>query len=163
MNSPNACLETGQSLSTLKNVILMEWETLVREVVSASKHESSVILQDHIPDMLDQLANILKTGKVDEIEIGKSHGYYRSTLTDFSVADLLTEYSLLREILITYLYPMSEQRCAKLIHKFIDILTKHAVVEFINDQILHRTLPSDQLGNEVKEIHDNPVIPTTMN
>lgn len=154
------CFDTGQSLDTLKNVIILEWENLVREVVTASRHEPSIILQDHIPELLDQLANILKTGKVDEIEIGKCHGYYRSTLTDFSVADLLTEYSLLREILITYLYPMGDIGCAKVIHKFVDILTKFAVVEFINDQLLHRTLPTDQLGNEVKEIKNNPIIPT---
>lgn len=160
MNDPNACSATGNSLSTLKKVIILEWENLVREVVASSRHEPSIILQDHVPELLDQLTNILQTGKVDEIEIGKSHGYYRSTLTDFSVADLFTEYSLLREILITYLYPMGDLNCAKVIHKFIDILTKHAVVEFINDQLIHRSLPADQLGNEVHEIKSNPVIPT---
>ncbi len=160
MTNLNACIETGISLETLKNVIILEWEKLVREVVASSRHESSIILQDHIPALLDQLTNILKTGKVDEIEIGKSHGYYRSNLTDFNVADLLTEYSLLREIIMTYLYPMGDLGCAKVIHKFIDILTKYAVVEFINDQLIHRTLPVEQLGNEIKEIKENPVIPT---
>ena len=160
MNAINTCFDTGKSLRTLKNVIILEWERLVREVVAASRHEPSIILQDHVPELIDQLANILQTGIVDEIEIGKSHGYYRSTLTNFSLEDLFTEYSLLREILVLYLYPMGDQKCAQVIHKFIDILTKHAVIEFINDQLIHRSLPSDHLGNEVKEIKNNPVIPT---
>lgn len=160
MNAPNSCFETGNSLSTLKNVIILEWEKLVREVVSASRHEPSIILHDHVPELLDQLANILQTGIVDEVEIGKSHGYYRSTLTHFSVEDIFTEYSLLREILVLYLYPMGDLNCARVIHKFIDILTKHAVMEFINDQLVHRVLPTDQLGSEVSEIKNNPIIPT---
>ena len=157
MNAP--CYETGHSLSILKNVILHEWEMLVREVISSSQHESSIILQDHIPEILDQLEKILKEGKLDERELGKHHGYYRSTLTKFSVSDLLTEYSLLREVLVIYLYPMGDLGCSKLIHKFLDILSKHSTIEFINDQLLHRSLTIEQMGDEVKEISSNPVIP----
>lgn len=152
------CYETGHSLSVLKNVILHEWEMLVREVISSSQHESSIILQDHIPEILDQLEQILKEGKIDEKELGKHHGYYRSTLTRFSVGDLLTEYSLLREVLVVYLYPMGDLGCARLIHKYIDILSKHSTIEFINDQLLHRSLTIEELGDEVREIVENPVI-----
>ncbi len=158
MNETSGCTQTGESLSILKNVILDQWERLVREVISSSKHESSVILQDHIPHLLGQLELILKSGVIDEVELGKSHGYYRSTLTDFSVADIMTEYSLLRETLIAYLYPMGDMDCSKLIHKFVDILAKHAVVEFMNDQITHRSLSYEPIGSEVKELIDNPVI-----
>lgn len=160
MTKASGCFDTGQSLNTLKNVILLEWERLVREVIKSSKHEPSVILQDHLPELLDQLAVVLRTGRVDEIEIGKCHGYHRSTLTDFCVSDLITEYSLLREILITYLYPMGDLACAMVIHKFIDIMTKHSVVEFINDQLVHRSIPIKPIGSELKEIRNNPVIPT---
>lgn len=154
------CSQTGQSLSILKNVILDQWERLVREVIASSKHESSIILQDHIPHLLNQLENILKCGTIDEVELGKSHGYHRSTMTNFSVADLMTEYSLLRETLLTYLYPMGDVECSKLIHKFVDILAKHSVVEFINDQIAHRSLNFEHIGSEVRELKDNPVIKT---
>jgi hypothetical protein len=152
--------ETSKSISTLKNVILHEWEVLVRDVITHSRHESSIILQDHIPHLLDQLIILLDDGRVDEVEIGKSHGYFRATITDFSIADLLTEYSLLREVLITYLYPMGDQQGSLIIHKFLDILTKHAVVEFMNDRIIHHVLPLDTIGSEVEELRKNPVIPT---
>jgi hypothetical protein len=153
------CYETGHSLSVLKNVILHEWEQLVREVIASSRHESSIILQDHVPKLLDQLIDILKENKIDEVEVGKSHGYFRSTMTNFSIADLMTEYSLLREILVTYLYPFGNLECAMIIHKFIDILAKHSVVEFTNDSILHRVVPINSIGNEVQELKNNPVLP----
>ncbi len=154
------CVDAGHSLCTLKNVILLEWENLVRNVISSSQHESTLILLDHMPKILDQLEKILKEEYVDEAELGKNHGYYRSTMTDFSLADIMTEYSLLREVLIEYLYPMGDMRCAKLIHKFVDILLKHSAIEFINSQIMHRSLTVEPLGNEAHEIKANPVIPT---
>ncbi len=157
------CIEAGNSLSTLKNVILLEWENNVRNVISSSQHESTLILMDHMPKILDQLETLLKAGKVDESELGKNHGYYRSTMTDFSVADIMTEYSLLREVLIRYLYPLGSLECAKLIHKFIDILLKHSAIEFINGQIMHRSLTVESLGSESQEIQDNPIIPTQDN
>jgi hypothetical protein len=155
------CDEAGNSLSTLKNVILLEWENLVRNVISSSQHESTLILLDHMPKILDQLEGILKSGEVDETDLGKNHGYYRSTMTDFCLADIMTEYSLLREVLIGYLYPIGDVKCAKLIHKFIDILLKHSAIEFINSEILHRSLTVESLGSETQEIQNNPIIPTT--
>ncbi len=160
MNENNEYTQIGQSLTILKNVILDQWERLVRQVIASSQHESSIILRDHIPHLLDQLELILKEGEINEVELGKSHGYHRSTMTDFSVADLMTEYSLLRETLITYLYPSGGIEGAKLIHKFVDILAKHSVVEFLNDQISHRTLTYEHMGNEVHELINNPVIKT---
>jgi hypothetical protein len=154
------CFEAGKSLSTLRNVILMEWEMLVRNVIASSQHESTLILLDHIPKIIEQLEGILKAGVVDEVELGKNHGYYRSTMTDFSLTDIITEYSLLREVLVEYLYPMGDVRCAKLIHKFVDILLKHSAIEFVNSQIMHRSLTIESLGSETNEIHSNPIIPT---
>lgn len=145
MTNKNYFSESGQSLETLKFVIILEWEKLVREVNKSSRSEPSILLQDHIPELLDQLSHILRTGIVDEFEVGKSHGYLTSTMTNFSVADLLTEYSLLREILITYLYPLGEIDCAKVIHKFLDILMKNAVLEYL-------------LETERSEIKTTPII-----
>lgn len=155
-----SCSQGEQSLCTLKKVILSEWETLVRNIITASRHESKLILLDHVPRILDQLALIMEEGKVDEIELGKSHGFYRLTMTEFTLADILTEYSLLREVLIEYLYPLGDVRCAKLVHKYIDILLKHSTVEYVNSQVIHRSLTIAPLENEAKEIVENPIIPT---
>lgn len=150
--------ETGHSLFILRNVILHEWEVLVREVIKSAKHSSSIILHDHIPEILDQLEAILRDERIDEAELGKSHGYFRATLTNFSMADLLTEYSLLREVLLTYLYPMGSMECAKVIHKYIDIISKYSVIEYLNGQITHRTLSLEASGDESTELERNPVM-----
>lgn len=156
----NSFADTGHSLSVLRNVILHEWETLVRDVIHDSRHEPSILLLDHIPEILTQLEKILKDGELSEVELGKQHGYYRSTMTDFSLADLLTEYSLLREVLMVYLYPMGDLACARRIHKFLDILLKHSAVEFCNDQLLHRSLTVESAGNEIHDLRSNPAITT---
>ncbi len=154
------CIETGTSLDKLKGVILVEWETLLRKVIASSEHESTVILMDHIPEILSQLESILKEGQVDEIELGKHHGYFRSMMTNYSLSDVLTEYSLLREVLIHNLYPMGDMGCSKLIHKFIDILTKHSVIEYLSTRSVHQSLAASALGSEIQELRSNPVIPT---
>lgn len=155
----SAFIETGQSLTTLKRVILIEWETLLRKVIDSSQHETTIILMDHIPEILDQLINILKTGTVDEKELGKNHGYYRWILSNYSLADVMTEYSFLREVLIHNLYPMGSMECSKLIHKFLDILAKHSVVEYFNNQAIRQSRYVEPIGDEVQEILENPVIP----
>ncbi len=156
----SSLVETGKSLTILKGVILLEWETLLRKVIASSQHESTVILLDHIPEILDQLVSILKDGVVDERELGKDHGYYRWIMSDYSLADVMTEYSLLREVLIHNLYPMGEIECAKLIHKFLDILAKHSVVEYFNSMAVRQSHLLEPIGDEIQEILDNPVIPT---
>ncbi len=144
--------ETGVSLSTLKKVILHQWERMVREVISSSRHEQSIILNDHIPELLEQLIDILRSGTVDENELGKSHGFHRAVLTRFSLSDLLTEFSLLRETLMDFLYPIGDVRCAKLVHKYIDILCKYSVIEFAKDRMIKDRLEVRDAGNETREI-----------
>lgn len=160
MNRNTNCHETGEALFKLRKVVLSHWEDLVREVITNSKHQPSIILRNHIPDLIDQLINILRQGEVDENELGKSHGFQRAMLTNYSVADLITEFSLLRETLIDYLYPMGNINCAKLVHKFIDILCKHSTIEFFNDVSMKQSLRRQELGSEVREIKANPIIET---
>lgn len=160
MNRNTNCHETGEALFKLKKVVLNHWEDLVREVVANSKHQPSIILRNHIPDLIDQLINILRHGEVDENELGKSHGFQRAMLTNYSVADLITEFSLLRETLIDYLYPMGNIDCTKLVHKFIDILCKHSTIEFFNDVSMRQSIQRQELGSENREIKANPIIDT---
>jgi hypothetical protein len=152
--------QTGQSLETLKRVILVEWETLMRKVIASSQHETTIILMDHIPEILDQLISILKEGTVDEKELGRNHGYYRWLMSNYSLADVMTEFSLLREVLIHNLYPMGGVESAKVIHKFLDILAKHSVIEYLNNKGVQSPNRPQPLGHEFKEIKGNPIIPT---
>lgn len=145
MTNENTFSESRLSLDTLKFVIILEWEKLVRDAMKSSNSEPSILLQDHIPELLDQLSHILRTGVWDDREVKKNHRYLTSPMTNFTVADILTEYSLLREILITYLYPLGEIDCAKVIHRFLDALMRNAVTEFLTE-------------TEVSEMKNHPMI-----
>ena len=145
MNYATECHEVGNSLTKLKHAILLEWEKRVRNSIDELKHETSIILQDHIPDVIEQLARLLTSESMDNEELGKAHGFRRAALTKASLNDILQEYSLLRETLIDYLYPMGNIVCAKIVHKYIDILCKYSMVEFITYIGSIRT--------EAKEVH----------
>lgn len=160
MKTLGNCAQTGKSIKVLRDVIIDHWENLVREVIGNSRHESSIILKDHIPELLDQLVNILINGKMDEIEVGKAHGFHRAVLTKYAFEDLLTEYSLLRETLIDYSYPMGDINCSKLIHKYLDILLKHSSIEFLSEESIRITSSLPKAGSERTEIIQNPVIDT---
>lgn len=152
--------DTGHSLELLKQVVINHWEDLVKKIVSPSKEESSIILRDHVPEVIEQLISILVKGKIDDVELGKAHGFQRAIMTRYSLEDLMTEYSLLRETLIDYLYPMGGKDGAKLIHKYLDIILKHAVTEFLINHTFKMSFTDPKLGTETKDLNDNPVIPT---
>ena len=131
MNHETECQDVGDSLTKLKHAILLEWEKRVRGSIQEMKHENNIILHNHIIEILEQLARLLSTGEMDSEELGKAHGFQRAALTKSSLNDILQEYSLMRETLIDYLYPMGNIICAKIVHKYIDILCKYSMVEFI--------------------------------
>lgn len=152
------CREVGQTLELLKEVVLDHWEKLVRDSIEKTLHQDSVILKDHFSDILDNLVKILRDNVMDEVELGKAHGFHRVILTNFTIQDILKEYSLLRETLIDYLYPMGEIECSKLVHKYLDIVLKNSIAEFLNDLPLVSRVEKNHLGEEIKEIVTNPVI-----
>lgn len=155
----NPCFETGESLRILKEVIIDHWEHLVRDVIGESKHEPPLILKDYVPELLEQLITILKKGKIDEAtEIGQAHGLHRAMMTRYTFEDLLTEFSLLRETIIDYIYPMGSIKCSKLVHKYIDILLKHSSIKYLSEHSMSRQSLALSQGNEIREIKANPVI-----
>lgn len=148
---PIHCQDVGQSLNRLKHVILDHWENDVRLSINHSEEEHSIIIRDHLHDIIDNLILYLTKGELDEMELGKAHGNHRAILTKFTVQDILKEYSLLRETLITYLYPIGEIGCSKLIHKYIDIIAKNSVTEFLSETYVKR-VNKEEGGSEIKEL-----------
>lgn len=158
MELQEACHETGKKLELLKEVIIDHWERLVRESITQSLHEDTIILHDHFGEIIDNLILILKGDKFDEAELGKAHGFHRVILTSFSLQDVLKEYSLFRETIVDYLYPMGDIRCTKLVHKYIDIVLKNSVVEFLKDLQIYTRVLHETPGSEIEELKNNPVI-----
>lgn len=152
----HSCKNIGDQLTKLEKLVLAEWENSVRDSITKSRHENSIILQDHFLEIINQLVSILRDGEVDENELGKAHGFQRAILTQYTLKDVLEEYSLLRETLISYLYPIGDIVCVKLIHKYIDILCKHSVIEFIS-QTKSIRVESEYVGSESNEIDSQPL------
>jgi hypothetical protein len=124
--------ELAEKIESLHPLILSEWEKSVRANLANKKKESFIILIDHMPDILKGLVDTLKSGVKDDMELAKAHGFQRAILTHFNVADVLNEFSLLRETLVFYLYPIGNLECVCFLHWYIDSLTKNSVLEFIN-------------------------------
>src|SRR5687768_5604345 len=101
----NECSEVAVSFRTLKLAIIEHWRRLVKTTIPRAAPEDLVILEDHMGEILDNLASILETGEIPNVEMGKAHGFHRAVLTKFTFQDVLKEYSLLRETIIDYHYP----------------------------------------------------------
>ena len=94
--------------------IMQLWEERARDEVSASIHQDSLVLQDSLPQYLDQLMNELSTkiertparinaDKVKSDRIGKQHGRERAGYADYSMSQLIFEYHILRQVIFRVL------------------------------------------------------------
>ncbi|VXD23499.1 Histidine kinase [Planktothrix serta PCC 8927] len=94
--------------------IMHLWEKRVRDEVSASTHQDSLVLQNSLPLYLNQLVDALSNRIVrtstritaDEAEstrIGKLHGHERAGYADYSMSQLIFEYHILRQVIFQVL------------------------------------------------------------
>ncbi|WP_242050326.1 RsbRD N-terminal domain-containing protein, partial [Oculatella sp. FACHB-28] len=94
--------------------IMQMWEARARNEVSASLHQDSLVLQDSLPQFLNQLvAELSATGErtsaqveaheVESTRIGKLHGRERAGYADYSMSQLIFEYHILRQVLFQVL------------------------------------------------------------
>ena len=94
--------------------IMQMWEKRARDEVSASMHHDSLVLQNSLPQYLNQLVDELSTKiertpariKADKLEstrVGKQHGRERAGYADYSMTQLIFEYHILRQVLFQVL------------------------------------------------------------
>lgn len=152
------CKQVGHSLRNLKEVMIDHWEREVRKTLVHSKMEESPVLRNHISEILDNLSHLLIDGELDDIEMGKAHGFQRAVLTKFTVQEIMMEFALLRSTIIDFLYPFGDRDCAKLVHNYIDIITKYSVAEFLYDLTLLQRVKREEPGNEIHELRSSPYI-----
>jgi len=96
-----------------KERILSLWEERLRTTVTVAGRESSSILINTLPAVLDQLAEALspdhpRKTATDGSTVGQEHGGERVRLTHFRLEDLITEYRILRQVLSEVLEENSE-------------------------------------------------------
>src|SRR6478672_8257230 len=94
--------------------IMHMWEKRARNEVSASKHQNSLVLQNSLPEYLNQLVNELsttiertptriETDKVESTRIGNKHGSERAGFVDYSLSQLIFEYHIIRQVIFQIL------------------------------------------------------------
>lgn len=94
--------------------IMQMWEERARDEVSASMHHDSLVLQNSLPQYLNQLVDELstkiertpariETDKAENTRIGKQHGHERAGYADYSMNQLIFEYHILRQVLFQVL------------------------------------------------------------
>lgn len=108
---------TNQTSSCLKQnsqKIIEIWEARVRAEIDASKDQSSLALRDSLPKYLNHLADdlsdpsertsseIVKT-KLKSIRVSIEHGQERAKYADYSLPQLMFEYSILRQVIFQVL------------------------------------------------------------
>jgi PAS domain S-box-containing protein len=99
-------VSTAERLIQDKPEILRRWEAAVRAALPAARREERPVLLDSIPDFLDELAQALTeqgaTGS-DVCRTPREHARQRAQETDYSLEQVVREYSLLRQALLDVL------------------------------------------------------------
>ncbi len=95
-------------------LIMGLWEEQAREQVSASIHQDSLVLQNSLPQYLNQLIDELSTkidrtpariatDKAQSTQISSQHGHERAGYADYSMSQLIFEYHILRQVIFQVL------------------------------------------------------------
>ncbi|MFN7132941.1 MAG: sensor histidine kinase [Myxococcales bacterium] len=138
--------------------ILHRWEQKLRAIVPAAAEQPHPILINTMPELLRQLAEALSPDHPRRIategsSIAEEHGSERVRLTQYRLEDLITEYRLLREVVLEVLRETGpvDAADADRLHASIDLAitracTAYTLVEDNLREQLFATLAHDLRG-----------------
>lgn len=106
--------QTSDRLKQNVQRIMRMWEERARDEVPASFHQNSLVLQNSLPQYLNQLVNELsnkiertpatiKTAQLESTRICEQHGHERAGYADYSMTQLIFEYHILRQVIFQVL------------------------------------------------------------
>ena len=139
------------------SIIIKMWEDRVRACIQNSQFETSGILIDHLPDLMIQIAETLDHDNPehyleDNKYSAREHAKFRAFNTNFSLVELVKEYSLLRDIIFEILFQeqIPELYQIQILHKFIDEAIQSAVKEFstLKDESLNRAYKDAETSHQ---------------
>lgn len=141
MSAPTSLRPEDQEASRLiedSETILSIWEDRVRErVLEDSQSASSHILRNNLSALIDAIARVIRDPyaqiEAKVIDVAHDHANERVKLTDFSLPNILDEYSIFRQVVLEHLQqneplPWDVQRR---IHLAIDRSVREATVFFV--------------------------------
>lgn len=141
-------MKADDVLSHAKEKVLLRWEELSLAKISEAQKLSRTAIRDHIPQVFTALCAVLKTGvlKIPE-ELSKTHGRQRSWSTDYSLAEVMSEYSILKNVIfdeLTFSGSASLDEF-RMIGQFFDATSTIATTEFVKNREHELNLITDSL------------------
>lgn len=144
MKTSECCLGFCHIIRAEKQEIISDWIQRIRQVIEEAKTQSQPVLVDHVPQILDNLSDILEVEslggeyekEIKKQELGKAHGKQRAELTEYTLEEVLLEYSILRAVIFEKIHKFEPQDLGaiQLVHKYIDEGMHNAVIEFVEVQ-----------------------------
>lgn len=110
MKTTNASTNLYKILRDEKDVIISLWKERVKVILDVASEQSNLILIDHLPEIILNLSDILEnnsTGESNSKEIerkavlARAHGSQRANQTNYSLREVMTEYVVLRGVIVT--------------------------------------------------------------
>jgi signal transduction histidine kinase len=106
--------DTAQTLKKYNSEILSIWELEVTKQVLAAKKGNSIALQDHLPHIIDDIADIMERHVVTDLLVDDStylgivnnseiHGRDRANTSDYTVDQVVHEYIIFHRTLTDFL------------------------------------------------------------
>lgn len=150
--------EAAARLRRLKDEILRQWVTRVRGEVPAAEGESRSVILDHIPNLLDQLAQFFEFTPGSESEppaAAQDHADQRAALTDYSLDQVVHEYHLLRRVVMDVLEAETPlpREAQVAVHDGIDAAIQLATTQYVElrQEELRRRAEDLTLANRARE------------
>lgn len=145
MKTKLACIGFCKILRDNKEEIINLWKERIKKVLDVANDQSALILIDHLPQIISNLSDILESEGQDVVdtddlrkknELGKAHGRQRAQQTNYSLEEVLTEYIVLRSVIIEKLFSTDDKdlEATQIVHKYIDEGIQNAVLEFVKIQ-----------------------------
>ncbi len=164
MNSPqdhdDALLEAGGTPAALirnKEFILHRFRDRLRERLKAARVESEPIIINTLPAFITRLALALSPGSEIDFaseysNLALAHGNERAKLTGYSLAELVHEYQILREILMDVFQRetrLDDEEWA-IVHRSIDEAIAEAAAAYVKVQQNFRDLFTAALSHDFR-------------
>ena len=127
-------MKAYELLKNTKEQILIQWESLSIAKLPKAHNISRIAIRDHIPCVFSALCAALESGvlKIPE-EHSRTHGRQRSWSTEYSLTEVMAEYSFLKNIIfdeLTRAESMSWYEF-RMISDFFDSTSAIAAAEFV--------------------------------
>ena len=145
METKLCCASFCKILRSKKDEIIKLWADRVKKTLEIANEQPSYILIDHLPELISSLSDILENESLEhpkkiepkkKNELSRAHGKQRALETNYCLEEVLTEYLILRGVIIENLYKNEfiDVEAIKIVHKYLDESIQNAVLEFVKIQ-----------------------------